>query len=63
MIGTLVAKYHGYRTLENCGNDDDVTHQAAMAAIDARMDIEDRVNRLLEKEGVTLAQIMKVMTL
>lgn len=62
MIGTLVTKYANYQYLEEHGEDDDISHQAAMMAIETRDEIEDRVNAILKSEGVTLAQLVLVMT-
>lgn len=63
MIGTLVTKYANYRYLEEHGEDDDIAHQAAMMAVETRKEIEDSVNAILKSEGVTLDQLVKVMTL
>lgn len=62
MIGTLVTKYHHYQAVESAPGPEDVAHTAAMMAIETRQDIEERVNAILKSEGVTLAQLVKVMT-
>lgn len=62
MIGTLITKYHHLRAIENGPGDDDVCHQAAMSAMDALDDIEERLNAILKTEGVTVKQIVKAFT-
>lgn len=62
MIGTLITQYHHLRAIEDGPGDDDVCHQAAMAAVDTLEDIEERLNAILASEGVTVKQIVKAFT-
>lgn len=62
MIGTLVTRYHHYQAVEASTAPEDVCHTAAMMAIETRSEIEERVNAILKGEGVTLEQLVKVMT-